>query len=243
MIDYDAIASCYAEHRQASPRVLAHLVERTAVPPGRILEMGCGTANHLRALSAAWSADGAGFDRSPAMLAEARARGPRLDLREGDAAARFPFDDRSFDLAFSVDVIHYLGGSLPEHFAEAHRVLRPGGTVVTVTDSPEDIRTRSLTRYFPETEAQERARYPSIEAIEAAMRGAGFKVAGATHTAHCSPMTGARLERFRQKAYSSLRLIPEDRFRAGLARLEAEHARGRADLVEVYTYVWGRRDG
>ena len=240
LIDYDAIATCYAEHRAASPRVVAHLVGSVPLPPGRILEIGCGTGNHLRALAAAWSAQGAGFDRSAGMLAEARARGTRLDLREGDASERFPFDDASFDLAFSVDVIHYID-DLPDFFAEARRVLRPGGTVVTVTDSPEDIRARSLSRYFPETVEVELRRYPAIEAIAAAMVAGGLQVAGVTHTAWRAPMALDQARKFRAKAFSSLRLIPEESFQAGLARLEAAHAEGKAELVEVYTYLWGRR--
>lgn len=54
-------------------------------------------------------------------------------------------------------------------------------------------------------------------------------------------MTPAHAEKFRKKAFSSLRLIPEERYREGLARLEAEQAAGTAELTEVYTYVWGTR--
>jgi len=90
--------------------------------------------------------------------------------------------------------------------------------------------------------AAELGRYPSVEAIAAAMRQAGLAALATTHTAHRAPMTEVHLEKFRNKAFSSLRLIPEERFRAGLAFLEAEQAAGRAEIVEVYTYLWGRRE-
>jgi len=69
-------------------------------------------------------------------------------------------------------VIHYIA-DLDRFFAESWRVLRPGGLVLTVTDSEEDIRGRTMSHYFPETVARELDRYPAIEALRASMRTAG----------------------------------------------------------------------
>ena len=67
-----------------------------------------------------------GVDYSPAALAAARARG--LRLVRGDAH-RLPFADGSFDLVMSTDAWEHL----EDHesvAAEAHRVLRPDGTLL-----------------------------------------------------------------------------------------------------------------
>ncbi|MER3438994.1 MAG: hypothetical protein C4346_16180 [Chloroflexota bacterium] len=45
-----------------------------------------------------------------------------------------PFKAQSFDLVFSVDVVHHISDRLAA-FREARRVLRPRGWCCTVTDS------------------------------------------------------------------------------------------------------------
>jgi dTDP-3-amino-3,4,6-trideoxy-alpha-D-glucopyranose N,N-dimethyltransferase len=58
-----------------------------------LLDVGCGTGRHLEVLSRWYEAEG--LDFNPAMLDQARARCPRLDLHRGDMRT---FElDRSFD--------------------------------------------------------------------------------------------------------------------------------------------------
>ncbi len=163
-----------------------------------------------------------------------------MALSEGDACGRWPYDDREFDLAFNVNVIHYVpSGKLSHFFAEARRVLRPGGTVVTVTDSEQDIAGRTMTRYFPETIDHELRRYHPIGRIEAAMREAGFTDVAADHTCYEDEMTAADMDRYRNRIFSALRLVSDFSFVTGMARLERDFSAGRRDLVELYTYVRG----
>jgi len=111
---------------------------------------------------------------------------------------------------------------------------------VTSTDSHEDIPRRSMSRYFPETVPAELGRYPAIPALAAAMHAAGFDDVEVTHTAYTSPMTEALAERYRRRAFSALRLLPDAAFERGVRRVEAALADGSAEGVEVYSYVWGR---
>ncbi|MHB8947304.1 MAG: hypothetical protein ACYC6I_12310 [Bacillota bacterium] len=113
--------------------------------------------------------------------------------------------------------------------------------MVTVTDSWDDIRRRTMTEYFPETVAAEFQRYQDTPPIERAMRGAGFRDIHLTHTEYRFDLSPEYLKKYRQKAFSALRLIDEAAFQTGLARLEAAVAAGVGKARELYTYVWGRR--
>lgn len=242
-IDYDEFSRTYAANRAASPTVVAHILQKMqAQPHGGVLEIGCGTADHLFILSQAWKVRGQGFDRSEGMIGQAQEKNPGLELSLGDASARFPYPDDAFDFAYSVNVIHYIP-DLGSYLREAARILKPGGVVLTVTDSEADIRNRTMAKYFPEIVDVELQRYPPIAKIEAAMQAAGFDQTWITHTEQTFPLDESRLEPYRNRAYSSLRLIPDERFRTGLQRLEADVRHGDVQGHEIYTFVWGRKSG
>jgi ubiquinone/menaquinone biosynthesis C-methylase UbiE len=238
-VNYDAMAAAYAHTRRGSPRVVSDIVERCRNRPTHdILEIGCGTANHLLAVAASLGASGFGFDRSMSMLEQGRLKGEGLRLAQADAGLDLPFGQASFDLVFSVDFIHYLR-DLPGIFPEVCRILRPGGVVVTVTESSEDLHNRSQSRYFPETVGVELQRYHPTSTIESAMRRSGLAEVLLTHTEHTVPVDESHLAIARNKTASSLRLIPEKSFQAGLALLTADLQRGCGIWNELRTYVWG----
>jgi SAM-dependent methyltransferase len=240
-IDYNAIASIYALNRSASPAVLGRiLADMVSYPHQHILEAGCGTADYLYALSQAWHVTGQGFDRSEGMIEQARQKNPGLELQPGDGSARFSYPDLAYDLVYSVDVIHYIP-DLVHFFSEVRRLLKPNGLALTVTDSTEDIRGRTMAYYFPEIVAVELERYPTIERIQQAMQIAGFGRTWTTHTERPVQFSSGLLERYRNKAYSSLRLIDEQAYQAGLARLEKDFQSGEARARELYTLVWGEK--
>ncbi|MCK6442766.1 tetratricopeptide repeat protein [Elstera cyanobacteriorum] len=120
------------------PDVLRALLDQHAPRPGlRILDVGCGTG-----LSAVPFANIAseiiGIDLSPAMLAQAAARGLYREVIEGEAvatlAARPP---ASADLILAADVLVYLGDLAPFHAAAA-RVLGPGGRILASVEAHPD---------------------------------------------------------------------------------------------------------
>ncbi|MCA9880215.1 MAG: class I SAM-dependent methyltransferase, partial [Thermomicrobiales bacterium] len=153
------------------------------------------------------------------------------------SAERLPFPAGTFDLVYSTDVIHHVVDRAA-FFAEAARVLAPGGKIATATDSRDDIqRRRPLSNYFPETIAVEERRYPATETLSAEMAAAGFLDIHATHVELEYPLTEAR--GYRERAYSSLLLIEEDAFQRGLARLERDLAAGPIPALSLYTLVWG----
>jgi ubiquinone/menaquinone biosynthesis C-methylase UbiE len=238
-IDYDRIAAEYARHRQVHPGVFRALAEATP-PTSRVLEVGCGTGNYIIALHAQTGCTCAGVDPSPEMLAQARARpgAARIDLRSG-SAEQLDHPAASFDLIFSVDVIHHVRDR-PAAYRQAHRVLGSGGRICTVTDSEWIIRHRQpLSTYFSDTVAPELARYPRIPALRAMMAEAGFDEI-TTHTVEWSYETDD-IQIYRDKAYSALHLISEDAFQRGIARMERDLAQGPLLCTPRYTLLWGTR--
>jgi ubiquinone/menaquinone biosynthesis C-methylase UbiE len=102
-------------------------------PFGDALEIGAGTGYFsLNLLQAGIIERATATDISPGMLQTLSANAKRLGVKVRTVATdaeRLPFDDGSFDLVFGHAVLHHIP-DLGRGFAEFHRVLRPGGTLV-----------------------------------------------------------------------------------------------------------------
>lgn len=236
-VDYDQVAGEYAAHRRIHPGVFRQLCARAALGPGsRVLEVGCGTGNYVTALADTFGCAAFGLDPSIAMLA--RTRWERVQCLVG-AAQALSFAADAFDLIFSVDVIHHVGDRAA-FYREAARALRSGGLICTVTDSEDMIRRREiLSGYFPETVEIELARYPRVAHLEAWSGAAGLEALGVVAVEEPYQITCAGP--FRDRAYSSLHLIPDEAWRAGLERLERDLARGPVRGAARYACVWARK--
>ena len=89
----------------------------------RILELGCGTGRLSTFASIA-------TDASMASLAVARMRNPATNFAAADAE-QLPFTSNSFDAVFAFHLLMHLeSNSIRKIFAEAARVLRPGGLMI-----------------------------------------------------------------------------------------------------------------
>jgi SAM-dependent methyltransferase len=95
----------------------------------RVLDWGCGNGHFSYfLLSRNVKTIGFSFDAAPAHLA----RDPRYAHVVGtpEEPVRLPFDDRAFDLVFSIGVLEHVGdtgGDERASLAEIRRILRPGG--------------------------------------------------------------------------------------------------------------------
>lgn len=235
--DYEAAATAYARNRAVHPGVVADLVRVAGVDTtSRVLDVGCGTGNYARALQEATSCAISGIEPSDQMRQRAEHAVQWTALVAGSAEV-LPFQDHAFDLVYSTDVIHHVGDRAA-FFAEASRILAPGGMIATVTDSRQDIaRRRPLSNYFPETVAVELRRYPAMETLRAEMADAGFTVIHETHVELEYPLTDIR--GYRERAYSSLLLIPDAALQKGLTRMEQDLLAGPIAALSLYTLVWG----
>jgi len=116
----------YAHFRAERLRPGRELIARLAHPePRRVVDLGCGTGELTAELARRWpEAEVEGIDQSPAMLAQARARGKRILWREADIAG---YRTRT-DILFSNAALHWL----PEHeqlFPRLVRALNLGGVL------------------------------------------------------------------------------------------------------------------
>jgi ubiquinone/menaquinone biosynthesis C-methylase UbiE len=237
-IDYDAVAREYSRHRRVHPEVLRRLLLDGGIDGGsRVLEVGCGTGNYIAAIHRASGCECWGVDPSAAMLQEAAAQCPGVRLQTGRAEA-LGVPNGAFDLIFSVDVIHHVADRTA-YFREAARALVPAERLCTVTDSEGIIRTRRpLTEYFPETVDTELRRYPRVDDLKALMADAGFDQILERTVEH--PYFLTDLGPFREKAFSSLRLITPEAFQRGLARMAHDLQQGPLPCVSRCVMLWGR---
>jgi ubiquinone/menaquinone biosynthesis C-methylase UbiE len=172
------------------------------------------------------------------MLAVARARCPEAQLLLGSGEG-LPCPSDFFDLVLSIDVIHHIDDR-GAYFAEAYRVLKPGGSLCTVTDSEEIIRGRHpQSTYFPETVDVELGRYPSVQQLKGLSSSAGFIHWRKSQVQLESQLTSA--EAYAAKAMSSLHLISPEAFASGLERLENDLRRGPVSEVRAYVLLWATK--
>jgi SAM-dependent methyltransferase len=239
VVDYNKIASDYAQHRQVHPEVLRHLVSTGDLGrDSKVLEVGCGTGNYILALERLAGSQWWGIDPSQAMLAKARARSDGICVQSGraeDIGLRSDF----FDLVFSVDVIHHVTDR-SACFRETYRVLARGGKACTVTDSEWIIRhRRPLAVYFPETVEPELKRYPPIFELRGLMEQAGLGWMNEQSVEFSYQLTD--IQAYRDRTFSALHLIPEDAFRRGIERMERDLCAGPILCVSRYVLLWGTK--
>lgn len=250
--DYNQLASAYGRSRMLHPSVLERLIGLGRLnEESRVLEIGCGTGNYIRAISEKTGAICTGIDPSREMLRIAGSNHglPKNRRKPGEADVTFfeasaeevPLSGNQFDLVFSVDVIHHVQDRV-KAAAETFRLLKPAGVAAVVTESENDIRHRTPhVTYFPEIIDVEIDRYPSIEEIEGQLAGAGFEIQPSI--AVSMPWQVDDIRPFREKAFSSLHLIPHDAFAAGIARMEDDLLAGPIEGQRRYTMVIARRPG
>jgi ubiquinone/menaquinone biosynthesis C-methylase UbiE len=102
----------------------------------RVLEIGCGRGELAERLVRDLGVSIVAVDQSEAMVELTRSRG--VDARVGDVQ-RLDFDDDSFDCAVAAWMLYHVA-DLDAALAQLARVLRPGGKLVAVTNSVDNLR-------------------------------------------------------------------------------------------------------
>jgi len=110
-------------------RALGHLL-----PPVEVVDVGCGEG-YLTVEVARWARRVIAVDRSPAVLARAKAlagrrRATNITFKRGDID-RLPLETASMDVALLSQALHH-SVDPSRTIAEASRVVRPGGKVLVL---------------------------------------------------------------------------------------------------------------
>lgn len=103
--------------------------------PRRLLEVGCGWGELASRMAVECDCAVAAIDQSPRMVELARQRG--VDAHVGDIQ-ELEFGDAEFDAVVAAWMLYHVP-DLARGLRECARVLRPGGTLVAVTNAAADL--------------------------------------------------------------------------------------------------------
>lgn len=198
-------------------------------------DIGCGGGIYSRAWSALGTASVIGIDFSGQMILDARevsAGVPSVSFKQAEAA-NTQLPDRSVDVVFQRALIHHLP-DLFAAFAEAFRILVPGGTLIlqdrTYEDGLQPASSQHLRGYFfeviPRLLEVERRRRPTTKEVTSALLQAGFRQATTTSLAEV------------RRTYASLTELQDDlRARTGRSIL---HALTDTELEQIIDVISSR---
>jgi ubiquinone/menaquinone biosynthesis C-methylase UbiE len=214
------VARSYDELRPADANwweVFELLAREGDLAGRRVLDIGCGTGRAAEALvergSRVW-----GVEPEPEMAALARERVSTVKVAP---AEQLPFKDGWFERGTMWLVAHLVDRR--RAFAEAARVLEPGGRFAVATFDPSYFDEFWLNRLFPSMERVDRERFPTAEELHPELAGAGFADVRLTRLSQTGSLTRENaLERIRGKHISTFALISGEEYEAGLSRAERE---------------------
>jgi SAM-dependent methyltransferase len=221
--DFGPLANDYDRLRPADDNwweLVDVLVSEGDLRGRRVLDVGCGTGR----LAVALAERGAkvwGVDTSEEMLAQARlVAGREVGLKRGSAEA-LPFKDGWFDRVVLRLVVHLLDRR--RALAELERVLAPGGRALFATFTPGHFEWYWLVSVFPEVGEIDRGRFPTPDVLTRELEQAGLSSVTTRSLTQRSRLTRAEaLRRIRGRYISTLRLLDDETFAAGLERAERE---------------------
>jgi ubiquinone/menaquinone biosynthesis C-methylase UbiE len=234
-VDYDVVAPAYDRRYERNrfdgvEATLHRFIDDAGCTDA--VEVGCGTGHWLSALGGR-SCTVAGLDLSAEMLHRARSAAPFARLVRG-RAEQLPWAAASFDRLFCVNALHHFDDA-GAFMVEAHRVLRPGGALLTVGLDPHThLDSWWIYDYFPAALEADRARYAPTARIRERMEAAGFLdpvTEVAQHLPAAVPFAAAT-ERgmVDRRSTSQLMVVSDADYEEGVRRLRADRPVLHADL-------------
>ncbi|HEY1455012.1 MAG TPA: class I SAM-dependent methyltransferase [Candidatus Dormibacteraeota bacterium] len=163
--DYSAVTETWglpASPEQLAMQYFRYRMAAELAPGGSVLEVGCGSGMGLPYLQSK-SRLAVGGDYTLALLKEARSHLPDAPLVRLDAQ-HLPFRDGAFDAVLMLEMIYYVADQAAA-FAECHRVLRPGGTLMVCVPN------RDRRDFNPSPFS---TRYPNAAELAALFAAGGF---------------------------------------------------------------------
>jgi ubiquinone/menaquinone biosynthesis C-methylase UbiE len=226
-VDYDERQwMVYEQGRQLSPeradlwtRVFARYLDRTTRPT--VLDLGSGTGLYSELLAESFAATVIGVEPSERMrkVAEREHSHPSVRYLAG-AAEQIPLPDGSCDAALLSNVLHHVR-DVDACSSELERVVRQGG-LLFLRGSLRGARIAFLD-YFPTATQIALEQSPPASDVIAAFTGKDFEhVATERVEQETAPSLRAFYERVKLRAISTLELISDADFEAGITRMKQE---------------------
>lgn len=160
-----------------------------------------------------------GVDASPDMLARAEAKLTGVDLRQGHADA-LPFTDGSVSYLSCNFALHHFEDKQAA-LAEMRRVLAADGALRIVNVAPDRMPGWWVYRIFPEAWVEDQKRFWSAELLRHELQQLGFEVRTRIRVRLVDTPARDLLERARRRDMSSITIVSDECYAAGLAQLEA----------------------
>jgi SAM-dependent methyltransferase len=155
---------------QGRRRVLEQAIARLALPAqARILDAGCGSGRNMVELAHHGIVTGVELSGTSVQLAREREAGEVLEGSVMD----MPFDDSSFDLTVSLDVIEHLEDDVGA-LRELRRVTKPGGALLVTVPAYQWL-------WSGHDEINHHHRRYNRRALLAAAREGGWQLESSTH--------------------------------------------------------------
>lgn len=158
--DYDKSGTAYTPYRQGDPRI-ATQIHAALGNAATLLNVGAGAGSYEPADRYVTAVEPSAAMRAQRII---QGRPPAIS----GYAANLPFDDQSFDAAMALVTVHHWPDSA-KGLQELRRVTK--GPVIVMTFDPDALDQFWNAQYFPELVAVEKARYPAITSITAALGG------------------------------------------------------------------------
>lgn len=222
--NYDDIAATYNrryrdEDYAGIERALSDFVGGVS---RRVLEVGCGTGHWLDRLHRQ-HCEPMGLDPSWQMLSRVRPNplGRLVQARAED----IPFRNESFDRLFCINAHHHFIDKR-KFLEEAHRVIRPGGSLMTVALDPHNGTDQWwIYDYFEGTLEIDKDRYPSCQQLHTWMTDVGFSNVHTRQVQHLpgdvKAIEAVRKGLVTRDQTSQLAVLTIQEFEAGLQRIYA----------------------
>ena len=223
--EFTLIAEVYDRGRTLLPeahdewyRVLEPFVSEADL----VLDVGAGTGRFATLIAERPGVQVIGIEPSIGMLRRAAGqRNPSGVVWAAASAEQLPIRPSCSDVVWLSNVVHYL--DLPSAGREIARVLKPGGWALVRSQFPEHFDEVDWLAWFPTARVIDEARLPSVSDLVDAWKPHGLSLVGREVMYQVVATSRSHLgERLRHRAISTLQLISDAEFNAGLVALEAD---------------------
>ena len=151
-------------------------------PPGRVLDLGCGSGNLVYELARLGNrVAGLDLNRKAVLFSKDRCHGLRAQFAVGDGV-ELPFSDQQFDATVIMEVIEHLSEQAAKHvLRELRRVTRPGGWLLVTCPNRKSLwplieRVLDAFHLVPRLRGEQHQQEFSIAELETALTDAGYRI-------------------------------------------------------------------